>query len=86
MEPVPICNCPNTFKLEANVEVPVVLFTLRSPANVEAFVFVTARFVIVVVPSHDVPLTVRAEDDALLNMFKRDQVFAVYSLGIVVDE
>ncbi len=85
IDPVPTCSCPCTFKLEEIVEVPVPCMSKR-PANVDVFVLVTERFVMVVVPSQELPVTVRAEVEApALKMLRADQVLASVVLGIVVD-
>ena len=72
MDPVPICSCPRTF---------------RSPEIVEVPVFVTEKLVSVVVPRYELLVTVRADVEALpLKILRADHAFAVYVLGIVVDE
>ena len=54
--------------------------------NVEVEEFVTTKLEMVVVPKYELPVTVRAEVEALLNVWRAVNVFEVYVLGIVVEE
>jgi hypothetical protein len=58
---------------------------LSKPEKVEAFVLVTERLVIVVVPNHAV-VAVNSVDVALVKVLSAVKMFEEYILGIVVEE